>query len=128
MLARERANVIPAADFKEILVNVQCSSSLQLHFYVTEQFSHVLVQPNHERNPLEELSALADEEREQVEEEKEKTPRAEASRGEHCGITAEDLDFGMEEFEEEAVDPKIAEDASDSDSLEELLDQLSDGK
>lgn len=54
MLARERANVIPAADFKEIL-------------------------PNHERNPLEELSALADEEGEQVEEEKEKTPRAEAS-------------------------------------------------
>merc|ERR1719266_634359 len=58
MLARERANVIPAADFKEIL-------------------------PNHERNPLEELSALADEEGEQVEEEKEKTPRAaEASREE----------------------------------------------
>merc|ERR1712088_1308538 len=51
MLARERANVIPAADFKEIL-------------------------PNHERNPLEELSALADEEGELVEEEKEKTPRA----------------------------------------------------
>jgi len=58
MLARERANVIPAADFKEIL-------------------------PNHERNPLEELSALADEEGEQVEEEKEKSPRAaEASREE----------------------------------------------
>merc|ERR1712181_132872 len=51
MLARERANVIPAADFKEIM-------------------------PNHERNPLEELSALADEETEQVEEEKEKTPHA----------------------------------------------------
>jgi len=58
MLARERANVIPAADFKEIL-------------------------PNHERNPLEELSALADEEGEQVEEKKEKSPRAaEASREE----------------------------------------------
>merc|ERR1712168_1321478 len=58
MLARERANVIPASDFKEIL-------------------------PNHERNPLEELSALADEEGEQVEEEKEKTPRtAEPSREE----------------------------------------------
>lgn len=55
MLARERANIIPAADFKEIL-------------------------PNHERNPLEELSALADEEGDQVEEEKEKTPQAEASR------------------------------------------------
>merc|ERR1712025_1239013 len=54
MLARERANVIPAADFKEIL-------------------------PKNGRNPLEELSALADEEGEQVEEEKEKTPRAEAS-------------------------------------------------
>merc|ERR1711971_553401 len=54
MLARERANVIPAADFKEIM-------------------------PNHERNPLEELSALADEETEQeVEEEKEKTPHAAA--------------------------------------------------
>merc|ERR1712192_281790 len=53
MLARERANVIPAADFKEIM-------------------------PNHERNPLEELSALADEESEEVEEEKEKTPHAAA--------------------------------------------------
>ena len=77
---------------------------------------------------MEELSALADEEGEQVEEEKEKTPRAaEASRGENCGISAEDLDFGMEEFEEAAVEPKIAEDESESDSLEELLDQLSDG-
>merc|ERR1712038_1606282 len=57
MLARERANVIPASDFKEIL-------------------------PNHERNPLEELSALADEEGEQIEEEKEKSPRVEASREE----------------------------------------------
>jgi len=57
MLARERANVIPASDFKEIL-------------------------PNHERNPLEELSALADEEGEQIEEEKEKPPRVEASREE----------------------------------------------
>ena len=87
------------------------------------------LQPNHERNPLEELSALADEEGEQVEEEKEKTPRAaaEAPRGENCGIPAEDLDFGMEEFEEAVADPKIAEDESDSDSLEELLDQLSDG-
>jgi len=63
MLARERANVIPAADFKEIL-------------------------PNHERNPLEELSALADEEGEQVEEEKEKTPRAEASREEPAAAVA----------------------------------------
>ena len=72
---------------------------------------------------------MADEEGEQVEEEKEKTPRAEAevSRGENCGITAEDLDFGMEEFEEAAVEAKIAEDESDCDSLEELLDQLSDG-
>jgi len=57
MLARERANVIPASDFKEIL-------------------------PNHERNPLEELSALADEEGEQIGEEKEKSPRVEASREE----------------------------------------------
>ena len=92
--------------------------------------SNVFVQPNHERNPLEELSALADEEGEQVEEEKEKTLRAaEPSRGENCGITAEDLDFGTEDFEEKAVvEPKIAEDDErDSDSLEELLDQLSDG-
>merc|ERR1719229_1056390 len=57
MLARERANAIPASDFKEIL-------------------------PNHERNPLEELSALADEEGEQIEEEKEKSPRIETSREE----------------------------------------------
>ena len=124
MLARERANVIPAADFKEILVNVHLSLLPLLNF------SHVFVQPNHERNPLEELSALADEEGEQVEEEKEKTLRAaEPSRGENCGITAEDLDFGTEDFEEEAlVEPKIAEDDErDSDSLEELLDQLSDG-
>ena len=77
---------------------------------------------------MEELSALADEEGELVEEEKEKTPRAaEVPRGENCGITTEDLDFGMEEFEEAAVEPKIAEDESESDSLEELLDQLSDG-
>ena len=86
------------------------------------------LQPNHERNPLEELSALADEEGEQVEEEKEKTPRAaEASRGENCGISAEDLDFGMEELDEAVAEPEKAEDESDSDSLEELLDQLSDG-
>ena len=72
---------------------------------------------------------MADEEGEQVEEEKEKTPRtAEPSRGENCGITAEDLDFGMEDFEEAVAEPKIAEDdKSESDSLEELLDQLSDG-
>ena len=78
---------------------------------------------------MEELSALADEEGEQVEEEKEKTPRAEASsRGENSGKTAkEDLDFGMEEFEEAAIESNIGEDESDSDSLEELLDQLSDG-
>merc|ERR1719234_2257002 len=89
--------------------------------------------PNHERNPLEELSALADEETEQeVGEEKEKTPHAAAveavPRGENCAVTAEeDLDFGVEEFEMEAVaEPEIAEDESDSDSLEELLDQLSD--
>merc|ERR1711971_1059095 len=74
---------------------------------------------------------LADEETEQeVEEEKEKTPHAaavEAPRGENCAITAEDLDFGVEELEEEAVaKPEIAEDESDNDSLEELLDQLSD--
>ena len=75
---------------------------------------------------MEELSALADEEGEQVEEEKEKTPRAEASsRGENSG--KEDLDFGMEEFEEAAIESNIGEDESDSDSLEELLDQLSDG-
>ena len=106
MLARERANVIPAADFKEILVNLHtppvpifCKGAVFLIM--------IFLQPNHERNPLEELSALADEEGEQVEEEKEKTPRAaEASRGENCGISAEDLDFGVEEFEE-AVAPVL---------------------
>ena len=78
---------------------------------------------------MEELSALADEETEQVEEEKEKTPHAavEVPRGENCAVTAEDLDFGVEEFEEAVAEPVIAEDESDSDSLEELLDQLSDG-
>ena len=80
---------------------------------------------------MEELSALADEETEQeVEEEKEKTPHAavESPRGENCAVTAEDLDFGVEELEAVAVaEPEIAEDESDSDSLEELLDQLSDG-
>merc|ERR1719393_1148609 len=57
MLAKERANVIPAEDWKEIMAN-------------------------YERNPLEELSALADEEGEQIGEEKEKSPRVEASREE----------------------------------------------
>ena len=70
---------------------------------------------------------MADEEGEQIEE-KEKTPRAEAARGESDKRAAEDMDFGMEEFVEAVKDPDIDEDESDSDSLEELLDQLSDGK
>ena len=109
------------------MFNVHLTAVAFLCITVKLSIFHVLVQPNHERNPLEELSALADEEGDQVEEEKEKTPQAEASRGENFGITAEDLDFGMEEFEEAAGEPKIAEDESDSEGLEELLDQLSDG-
>ena len=70
---------------------------------------------------------MADEEGEQIEE-KEKTPRAEAARGESDKRASEDMDFGMEEFVEAVKDPDIDEDESDSDSLEELLDQLSDGK
>ena len=70
---------------------------------------------------------MADEEGEQNEE-KEKTPRAEAARGESDKGASEDMDFGMEEFVEAVKDPDIDEDESDSDSLEELLDQLSDGK
>merc|ERR1712192_235396 len=66
----------------------------------------------------------------EVEEEKQEAPHAAVEavpRGENCAITAEDLDFGVEELEDEAVaEPVIAEDESDNDSLEELLDQLSD--
>jgi len=76
MLARERANIIPAADFKEIL-------------------------PNHERNPLEELSALADEEGDQVEEEKEKTPQAEASREDAAVVGGEARKNSTDELEAE---------------------------
>ena len=85
-------------------------------------------QPNHERNPLEELSALADEEGEQIEEEKEKSPRVEASRGEIGGIVMEDpKKIEMEKCLESEPELKFAGDESD-DSLEELLDELSDGK
>ena len=85
-------------------------------------------QPNHERNPLEELSALADEEGEQIEEEKEKSPRIEASRGEIGGIVMEDpKKIEMEKCLESEPELKFAGDESD-DSLEELLDELSDGK
>ena len=85
-------------------------------------------QPNHERNPLEELSALADEEGEQIEEEKEKSPRVEASRGEIGGIVMEDpKKIEMEKCFESEPELKFAGDESD-DSLVELLDELSDGK
>merc|ERR1712192_72691 len=66
----------------------------------------------------------------EVEEEKQEAPHAAVEavpRGENCAVTAEDLDFGVEELEDEVVaEPEIAEDESDNDSLEELLDQLSD--
>ena len=85
-------------------------------------------QPNHERNPLEELSALADEEGEQVEEEKEKSLQIEASRGEIGGIVMEDSKkIEMEKCFESEPELKLAGDESE-DSLEELLDELSDGK
>merc|ERR1712192_16793 len=66
----------------------------------------------------------------EVEEEKQEAPHAAVEavpRGENCAVTVEDLDFGVEELEDEVVaEPEIAGDESDNDSLEELLDQLSD--
>merc|ERR1712115_623282 len=76
MLARERANVIPASDFKDIV-------------------------PNHERNPLEELSALADEEGEPEKSKHEPLANVEADEvieeeSKVSGISTDDLEAELE--------------------------------
>ena len=74
MLARERVQVIPAKDYGEIMVGRLLPPTSWLLppapflllpsscFLSPAPYIAATPQPNHERNPLEELAALADEE------------------------------------------------------------------